>query len=418
MSRGRLTITVLFAVLAVTLVAYFTWSNSGEKRFQWYENYDAESSQPYGTLFLRQMLEDYRGNGSVVYSDKKPVHEFLDSTIYQRNTDYVFVGQSNYLDHQDVDALARFMSRGNNVFIASLTPPEDLVARIYSSDCSRDFDYTTERITTVGMNFYHDTLKAKKSYKYSFRFAGIDRPYHWRFLDRYVLCDSTVSIVPLGHLDGNVVNFLKIPYAGGALYLHTNPIAFTNYFLTKKDKLEYVSGVFSHLDGRDIIWDEYSKLPFAQDTNQYNSPLYFIMQQPSLKYAWWMMLAAVALFVFFYARRRQRIIPVLEEKSNTSLEFVSMISSLYFQNGDHLDMARKKMKYFLYFIRAKYGVHTASLTQAHVPLLAEKSKVKEGDVQQIYDRWNVIDRFAGTNVEPERLVDLYYAIDTFYRKCK
>ncbi len=57
------------------------------------------------------------------------------------------------------------------------------------------------------------------------------------------------------------------------MFIHTNPLVFTNYFLTKKDKMAYVSGVFSHLDGTDVIWDEYSKVPIRRDVNDYDSPV-------------------------------------------------------------------------------------------------------------------------------------------------
>lgn len=420
MTRGRLIITVLFTILALGLLSYFAFFLGGDKRFQWYENYKAESEQPYGTLFIRQMLEDYRPDGNFTYSDKRSIHEILDSTESHRETAYVFIGQSNYLDANDVVALAEFMEQGNDVFIASLTPPVRLIARINQSECVPEltFSYDSERVDEVSMNFYHDSLRANDNYVYAFRFAGTDRPYFWNYLNNDAFCGASNTIVPLGYLDGDVVNFMRIPHGQGNLYLHTNPIVFTNYFLTRPVNVEYAEGVFSHLSGRDIIWDEYSKLPFTENNNEYNSPLYFIMQQPSLKYAWWMMLVVAGLFVFFAARRRQRVIPVLEAKTNTSLEFVTLISSLYYQNGNHLDIAKKKMKYFLYFIRARYGIHTAALTQPQVALLAEKSQVKESDIQHIYESWNLIDKFAWSSVEPERLVDLYYAIDTFYKKCK
>ncbi len=51
-------------------------------------------------------------------------------------------------------------------------------------------------------------------------------------------------------------------------------------------------------------------------------------------------------------------------KVNTAAEFLNVISSLHYQNPNHLDMARKKMRYFLYFIRAKYNINTQNFTGA------------------------------------------------------
>jgi hypothetical protein len=177
--------------------------------------------------------------------------------------------------------------------------------------------------------------------------------------------------------------------------VHTTPLVFTNFFITKPDKLAYASGVFSHLKGENIIWDEYSKAPFIRNDNKsYDSPLYFILQQPSLKYAWWLFLISVILYILFAAKRTQRTIPVLETKSNTSLEYVHLISSLHYQNGNHLDMARKKMKYFLYFIRSKYGIHAQHFTDDLLGKLSEKSKVNLGDVKKIFERYHLIDKYS------------------------
>jgi len=109
---------------------------------------------------------------------------------------------------------------------------------------------------------------------------------------------------------------------------------------------------------------------------------------------------------------------VLEVKSNTSLEFLNVISSLHYQNPNHLDMARKKMKYFLYFIRARYGINTQSFAEEHVRRVAEKSKVDIADIQIIHDRYKVIESYSISNDESDRLVGLYQAIDKFYKNCK
>ncbi len=417
MKKSR-TLIVLFVTLGILLVAYFIFNASDNRRFQWYETYHGDSDQPYGTSFVRQLLESYRPGADFIYNKKRPIHKVLDSVKFKTSTDYIFIGPSDNLNQEDVEALVNFINRGNDVFIASLDPPSGIVEKIYKSNCFELISYKGYTQDLITFNFYHDTLKNKKGYQYNYQFAGIDCPYYWNYLDSAVFCNGQEALVPIGYQGGNLVNFFKIPHGKGNLYLHSNPLVFTNYYLTKTDKMEYAAGVFSHLKGRDIIWDEYSKLPFEGNNNGYNSPLYFIMEQPSLKYAWWMILITVAMFVSFAAKRKQRIIPVLEVKTNTSLEFVTMISSLHYQNEDHLDMARKKMRYFLYFIRAKYGIHTPAFTQVHVSLLSEKSKVKETDIQHIFDRWNVIDRFGNSSIEVHRLVDLYYAIDSFYKQCR
>jgi hypothetical protein len=412
----RVTIIIVFALLGGLLLLYFILSDN-EKRFQWYESYRADSDQPYGTLFIRKMLDGYHSEGEFVFNNRTPLKHLLDSTS-DDSYDYVFIGQSLFLDEEDVRALAGFIESGGDAFIASLEVPETVLNSVYFKECDEQVVYQESETDSVSFNFFHETLRSDDGFWYAYRYGNEDQPYSWNFISDGVFCDSTRSVVPLGSQEGRGVNFIKIPVGKGNLYLHSNPLVFTNYFLSKPEKLDYVSGVFSHLDGKSIIWDEYSKIPFSGNSNAYNSPLYYILQQPSLKYAWWLLLLTVLLYILFAAKRQQRVIPVLEPKTNTSLEFVNLISTLHYRNENHLDMARKKMKYFLYFVRSKYGIHAERLDEQQIHKLAEKSKINEADVRAIFDQYTIIEQKFQHTIEANRLLTLYYSIDNFYKHCK
>src|SRR5689334_2616105 len=130
------------------------------------------------------------------------------------------------------------------------------------------------------------------------------------------------------------------------------------------------------------------------------------------------MLLAIILYVFFEAKRTQRSIAIREPKYHSSVEFVNLDAPVDFQNGTDVDLARKKMRYFLYFIRAKYGIHSQTFTPEHVKRLSEKSKVSAGDIQLIFDQYYMIERHAEFNTATDKLVSLYYSIDNFYKNCK
>ena len=414
-SSGR--VGLVFFLLAAAILVYFVVTDDG-KHYQWIESYRADSKQPYGTFYLRKMLESYRPGTEFIFNDRKPLKNLLLEIGEPAQTDYVFVGQNIFLDEEGVIALRHFIEKGGDVFIASLTPPEDIINAVYFRECDADLTIQANQASSAALNFFHDTLKVERGYRYAFRFEAKDYSYGWNHFNDSVFCASAESVVPLGHLEDERVNFIRIPAGNGNVYLHSNPLVFTNYFLTDREKLGYASGVFSHLDGKDIVWDEFSKIPFTGNNNAYNSPLYYILQQPSLKYAWWLMLLTVVLYVLFAAKRRQRVIPVMEPKSNTSLEFVDLISQLHYKNGDHLDMVKKKMRYFLYFVRSKYGIHAEKFREEHIRRLAEKSRVSLGDVQVIFSQFYLIEEKFREDIEVNRLVNLYDAIENFYRHCK
>ncbi|MEP6735982.1 MAG: DUF4350 domain-containing protein [Chryseolinea sp.] len=418
MKRQNLILTVLFSVLGVLLLAYFILNSKDEKRYQWRETYRINSDQPYGTLFIRQLLESYKKDGKFIVNDKKPLSQLLDSIAKPDSTDYVFIGEGMYMDSTDRDALLGFIASGHDAFIASSYLPLELLDSIYINECNRNLFLEDQQVDTAMMNFYHPALHTATGYQFRYRDHQARHLYPWRNLNRDIFCDSSTYTFPLGYLAPDLVNFCKFPYGDGNLYLHTNPIAFTNYFLTKPDKAAYAASVFSHLKGKSIIWDEFSKSPYTGESEPETNPLAYILQHESLKYAWWLMLLGAALYTLFTAKRKQRAIPVLEEKVNTSLEYVKMISALHFENGNHQDIAQKKMKYFLYFIRAKYGLHTNDFTESHFKRLSEKSKVEEKNIKVIFNQFHEIENNVFNAQGAERLVSLYNSIDFFYKHCK
>ena len=413
------TIIILLSTLGVFLLLYFTLTHKTERRYQWSENYRATSDQPYGTQFIKALLESYRPKGKFIFNEKKPLYELLDSAKQLRATDYVFIGQYFYLDADDEEALLNFIDAGNDAFIASTVLPLDLLEEIFVNECNFEIYYQQQTDSSVVMNFYHHALHTETGYTYTYRNGSKNGMYSWSYLSPEVFCEPAQSIIPLGYIAPESVNFVRFPYGNGNLYVHTNPLVFSNYFLTQPDKVEYVENVFSHLRGESIIWDELSKSAFAgNDGDSESSPLAYLLQYTSLKYAWWMMLGGTLLYTLFTAKRKQRVIPVLEEKANTSLEFVKMISALHFQNGNHLDIGRKKMKYFLHFIRAKYGLHAQNFTESHIKRLAEKSAVDVKDIQHIFDTFHQFEYKGNGEKAHEDLMKLYNAIEYFYTHCK
>lgn len=408
---------ILLPILAVVLIAYFFYTKEDEKHFQWGESYRAPSAQPYGTLFIQKLLATYRSNTKFIINDKTPLSKILDTASIKGKTDYVFIGNNLYLDVADRKALLNFIAAGNDAFIASVNLPLDVIDSVFINECDKQIFLVKHDTLKVTFNFYNRALKSGKGYNYRYRYGKKDMPYYWNSLNPDIFCDSTKSITPLGYILPDKVNFFRLTHGKGNLYVHSNPLAFTNYFITKSDKAEYAASVFSHLGGQTIIWDEFSKSQFLEKNNAPQvSPITYVLQQESLRYAWWLMLISAMLYTLFTAKRKQRVIPVIEPKVNSSLEYVTMISALHFQNANHHDIARKKMRYFFYFIRAKYNMHIQSLTPAHLKRLSEKSKVTPDELTIIATEFDHIEQKSFYN-EP-RLIDLHNALEKFYQTCK
>lgn len=164
------------------------------------------------------------------------------------------------------------------------------------------------------------------------------------------------------------VNFIKTKFGKGNIFIHTEPLFVTNYYLLKPGNFKYAEAVFGFLDNKDTVW-------FVDSTKAVStSPLRFILQHPALKYAWWMFLGGMLLFIIFNAKRKQRIVPIIEPLKNTSVEFVKSIGNLYLQEGDFHDMMAKKAQYFLYKVRLDFLIDTQNLDDD----FAKKLQLKTG----------------------------------------
>ncbi len=416
MSRStRNTILASLGALGVLLLLIFL--SDDKKTYSWNEDLRGTSDQPYGTLFIKRLLEESR-NGKFQVRDKKSLSGILTSDDFKKESSYVFIGQTLFLNAADKEALLSFISAGNTAFIASSEVPE-LIDEIYDQECGAELEMEDNREMTSAMNFYHSSFHEKYGYKFTYRILDEDIQYNWRTFSSHIFCDVTSAVTPVGYIEEDRPNFIRIRHGDGALYLHSNPAAFSNYFIIQKEKAQYASAAFSHLGGKNTVWEEFAKVPMLPDSkDSMNSPLYYIMQQPSLKYAWWMIAGSALLYVLFAAKRMQRVVPVLEAKTNTSLEFVRMIAALHYQNKDHMDMARKKMKYFLYFIRSKYSVQGHPMTDEMMQKLAERSNVPLPEIEAVFKFQKLIEQGSGGTIDAIRLSNFYNVIENFYKKCK
>ncbi|MDV7698533.1 hypothetical protein N6B72_16525 [Chryseobacterium soli] len=167
--------------------------------------------------------------------------------------------------------------------------------------------------------------------------------------------------------NGDQANFIKVKFGKGNIYVHSEPLFLTNYYLLKPGNIKYTQDVFSYLQDKETLW--------FVESNTKTSRFFmrFILSNPALKYAWWLFLGGLVLFIFFNAKRKQRIVPIIEPLKNTSVDFVKSIGNLYLQEGDFHDMMAKKAQYFLHKIRLDLLIDTQNLDEDFIKKLQLKT---------------------------------------------
>lgn len=400
----------------------------GMKRpYSWEESYRLDSKGPYGTHVAFEVLK-----GSAKPAKTVLMRDSLAGVLPSEagpGANYVFIGGNMFIDEIGMEALLDFVAAGNNAFVAVQAVPYPLIKKIYPDDCNTtyyDWDgYGFIDKKTVELSLIHPGLEPDKPVGYQYRYYKDFVSYPWGFIEDAHFCNAPEGFAKLGQINEKYVNFARVPYEDGFFYLHTTPLAFTNYHLLRPDALRYADRVFSHLGPGPVYWDEGRKYPADSFMSSpppslkglsAKGPLTYILSQPPLAAAWYLVLLMGLLFLLVRSRRRQRIMPVLEPNANTSLEFVSTIGRLYFLQNNHRGLCLQKMRLLQQDIRDRYGLHSREMDDAFTAKLLAKSEVKKELLDKIF---LIHKNIQSSNIVTDNtLAQFHGLIEEFYKTWK
>lgn len=417
----RKQIFIITLSLFLILIGMYLLFGMGDK-YSWQEHYLPESRDPYGTYLIGQLLDGYFPG-----KEFQIVEDTLNGVLDKGN--YVFIGSFLWLDSLQTDALLHFVQSGNQAFIASTLLPPALLDSVMGADCAgfsgpNDSVYFTGKDfllkdTMVSLQFEHPELVMDSSFSCKFIYRHEAMFYEWTYLPEDIFCEDETAFASLGLMNASLVNFARAEYGKGAFYFHTTPLVFTNYYLAQARGLEYATRTFSHLRPGKIYWDNrQAYMPSYPRNRQLTSegPLKYILSQPSLSWAWYILLGMAVLYLIFRAKRRQRIIPVLPENTNTSLEFIGTIGRLFFLQNNHKQLALQKMKLFLGFVRERYHLPTRELNEPFIEMLSTRAEIPAEVIDKIIRLHRNIS--SSGYVSENVLVNFHGMVESFYRQCK
>ncbi len=374
------------------------------------ENYDPDSRQPYGTSVIKEFLQSYFPGDRF-----KPIDQNLASGLTPATKgSYIFIGSAFDPDSLDLAALMAFIRRGNDAFIAAGKFTPDLLT--FLSPFMPAHGVMID--SAVSLNYFHTGLKAATGQRYTYVYRNESRLSFWAYLDSI---DSMPGSLPLGYIEPDFLNFAKLPYGDGNVYIHTTPIIFTNYHLLSPQAQEFTEKTLAHLREGDLLWDNYlhqrksrGSVPPVRSFSA--SPLQYILSQPGLQWSWYLLLSLTGLFLLFRAKRQQRKIPVVAANTNSTMEFIETVGSLYFQQKDHSGLIRQKMNLFLSYIRNRYRLSTQTTDQHFIRQLSDRSQLPYREVQTIFDQY---DRLKNAEeISHNMLIIFHLSIQRFYKKSK
>lgn len=203
---------------------------------------------------------------------------------------------------------------------------------------------------------------------------------------------------------------IRIKWGKGELFLSCDPLLWTNYGVLDPEINGLLFRAMSQFRGLPVIrTDAYAP---KNEINK-ESPLRYWLQNAPLRWCVYLTLLGLLLFCVFYARRRQRVIPVVKQPENKSLEFVKLIGTLYYQKHENRDLLQKKYSYFAETVRRQLliDVDDEESRRENITQLALRTGMPEAEVRMILDK---VKRYieADTTLPDRRLQETIDGLDT------
>jgi hypothetical protein len=323
-------------------------------------------------------------------------YEFLRDSTYQNNSAYLFINDNISIDKQQLKSFKNYVAAGNTIFLSARNFGQ-VISDSLLIETEQDYSILENDLKTRFFNtrMKQDSAAIFKKGVYKSVFTAID----------------TISTKALGYFDleepnTETLNYISISFGKGKFLFHTLPEAFSNYYLLNGND-QYAAQVLSYIDADTIYWDMYLK----SGRKVVDSPMRFVFNQKSLKWAYYTLIMGLVLFIIIKGKREQRVIEVIEPLENTSIEFTKTIGDLYFQHKDFGNIIAKKITYFLEGVRSKYYLDTTDLNSDFIEKLALKSNVSREKTTELIQ---LINQLKGKAVHSEQdIIALNKQIEDF-----
>ncbi|WP_184550027.1 DUF4350 domain-containing protein [Mucilaginibacter sp. FT3.2] len=379
------------AVLSCSMLVYLIAQYNRPKPIDWTETMNINDKIPFGTYVLYNRINDIFP-GAKTLTFREPVYNVINDHDIKHGT-YIIICHTINLNEYDYAKLKTYIKAGNDVFIAAEYFGDQLAKEL---GVETQVEFANKKLVSIKLNNkYLDTTKLYYSNK------GIG--------DAYFKKLDTAKFTVLGSNTEHHTNFAKCTIGKGHLYINANPLMFTNFGMLSSAGSGYVSQALSVVkNDSNLIWDQYYTVGRSDD----ESSMRVFLRNTNLRRAFYIAFFGLLVFIIYEAKRRQRIIPVIEPLPNSTVEFVSVVGQVYYEQRDNANIARKKATYLLEYLRDNYRLKTNSLDEEFISTLSQKTST---DVQFITDIINTINFINNSEtITDMELIRFNKLIEKFY----
>ena len=201
--------------------------------------YGYKDKEPMGSYIAYHYLNSLFNTGVTDVINKS--FSNLQYEINHNQSLYIIVARSVFMSKLDMASMLDYVSEGNTLFISAEHIDQKLLDTL-DTDISFSFDvffgrseYEMLKMDTW-LSLKHDPAATAK--KYGFFFVPFD--------NSVISYDTSLTQV-LGYNEEGKPDFIAIDHGRGKFILHTEPSAFSNYFLLTGNNKEYIEKAFSFL---------------------------------------------------------------------------------------------------------------------------------------------------------------------------
>lgn len=385
---------VLLALLLIGVSVYLQLN--AQKPIDWRATFSKDDKIPFGTFALYNLLPEVLPGKKIIVNENSPYLTLNDNQFKDKN--YLVINQYLSPDDYETGQILAHADSGNTVFLAM----ESVFGKLKDTlklEIENEKFISNDSVYLALAN----QLEGNKPEKYAFYAKNVSS-----YFTNYDSLKTTV----LGYNQKKEANFIKVKWGRGNIFIHSNPFAFTNYYLVFDNDWKYAFKCLSYLPDAPLIWDEYYKMSESGTS----SNLSYILNQEPLRWAYFVLVTALLFYIVFEGKRKQKIIPVIKPLRNSTLEFTETVGKLYFQASDHKNIAEKKISYFYDYLRTKLFIKPEQGNEAFYEKISLKTGIEKDKIESLFRLINEIENRK--QITEETLINLNKMMDEFYEQIR
>ena len=428
MNGSRLYIIILFSLFVIVFISQLM----APHKFVWKQTYDKKDKEPFGSYVFDDVLSSSINDYTVVH---KTFYQLFQDDSTRSSHAFLLTEKNVNFTKTDIDYLYKIIHLGNQVMIC-LDNFHYLLQDTLHFGISYDRFYALLELNNVKDNvrdsifFGTDTQLPERIYKVLPQIHPISIKYRnlkdfqdyqeaeekgesaedWGTWDAAktfeewkekeagekgevekgmetwdaakkrlpINCDSLEVLV---WDNENKPLVIRAFIGKGELFIVTTPLMFTNFGMLDGSNASYIFRLLSYLKDKPLQRIE----AYGDHDEKPQTPLRYVLSDASLRWAIYSILTLLLLFMALTAKRRQRIIPVLHAPPNRTLGFMQLISNLYYQKHDNMEILKMKYMYFCAEVKNLIGVelHERVPDETDYDRLVEKTGTEKEFISQI-----------------------------------